>query len=214
MTNPDAFIDPALIGNAEGDQKAAGGDQAAARQRRDAAIAAQREERARLRQRPGDQPLPVGNDRPVAHAEIVLDLAGRLVARQHAAYGPGTAALSGVIDDILSRLELGISRYGQPLQPGNGRDQLHDLYEELLDASAYCKTAILERAGWRTAIVEALTAAAHLCDEGCDCDEDHLVFATAATSDEPTMIEAAPDTIARIVLRAITAQPGRAPRAT
>ena len=49
-----------------------------------------------LRHREGDQPLPVRND--------------------------SRDIQSMVIDDIRARRELGISRYGVALQPGNGRD--------------------------------------------------------------------------------------------
>lgn len=39
------------------------------------------------------------------------------------------------------RRELGIERYGTPLQYGNGRDAVLDLREELLDAYAYATQA-------------------------------------------------------------------------
>lgn len=41
------------------------------------------------------------------------------------------------------RRELGIARYGVPLQRDNGRDHLLDLREELLDAMAYAHAANL-----------------------------------------------------------------------
>ncbi len=47
--------------------------------------------------------------------------------------------------DIRYRKEQGIKKYGTPLQAGNGRDALQDLYEELLDACQYLKQAIIER---------------------------------------------------------------------
>lgn len=72
-----------------------------------------------LRQRPEDQPLPVPNDRPQ-----VADL---------------------VIADIESRRQLGVRRYGTPLQPHNGRDALRDAYEEALDLAHYLCQAIWER---------------------------------------------------------------------
>lgn len=74
-----------------------------------------------FRYRPGDQPLPVASDSPRMH-----DL---------------------VIEDVRKRMELGISRYGHPLQANNGRDALRDAYEELLDAAAYIRQAIYERDG-------------------------------------------------------------------
>lgn len=74
-----------------------------------------------LRLREGDQPLPVGNDLPVVH-ELV-------------------------IEDLRARLALGVRRYGQPLQPFNGRSALRDLYEEILDAAVYTRQAIYEVEG-------------------------------------------------------------------
>jgi hypothetical protein len=72
-----------------------------------------------LRQRPGDQPLPVPNELPTIH-----DL---------------------VMDDVHARKVLGTERYGQALQPFNGRDVLRDAYEELLDAAVYMRQAMYER---------------------------------------------------------------------
>ena len=72
-----------------------------------------------LRARPGDQPLPVPND------------------------GPDIQSL--VVADLLARRHLGIERYGTPLQPGNGRDALRDLYEELVDSVCYLKQLLVER---------------------------------------------------------------------
>lgn len=52
---------------------------------------------------------------------------------------------SQVISDIVKRREVGVKRYGTPLQPHNGRDALQDLYEELLDGVMYVKQYMLER---------------------------------------------------------------------
>lgn len=49
-----------------------------------------------------------------------------------------------VIQDIAARKELGLAKYGVPLQPFNGRNALQDLYEELLDAAKYIKQRIVE----------------------------------------------------------------------
>ena len=72
-------------------------------------------------QREGDQPMPAANDKP--------------------------AVWPIVMADMQSRYELGIKRYGTPLQPHNGRDALRDAYEEALDLAAYLRTAIFERDG-------------------------------------------------------------------
>lgn len=47
--------------------------------------------------------------------------------------------------DIDARKQVGIERYGTPLQPFNGRDPLRDLYEELLDAVMYIRQVMYER---------------------------------------------------------------------
>lgn len=54
---------------------------------------------------------------------------------------------SMVMADLETRLQVGIQRYGTPLQPNNGRDALRDLYEELLDAACYARQLIAERDG-------------------------------------------------------------------
>ena len=50
-----------------------------------------------------------------------------------------------VVADIAQRKQLGISRYGVPLQAHNGRDALQDAYEEALDLAMYLRQAIEER---------------------------------------------------------------------
>lgn len=54
--------------------------------------------------------------------------------------------INDTIDPVLlplynARREMGIVKYGTPLQRGNGRDHLVDLREELLDAVAYATAA-------------------------------------------------------------------------
>lgn len=72
-------------------------------------------------QREGDQPMPVRNGHP--------------------------AVWPIVMQDMQSRHEIGIKRYGTPLQPHNGRDMLRDAYEEVLDLAVYLRGAIYERDG-------------------------------------------------------------------
>lgn len=71
-----------------------------------------------LRQRPGDQPLPIPNDSPLIHDLVAADLE--------------------------APKQLGISRYGQALQAGNGRNALLDAYEEMLDQAVYLKQRLVE----------------------------------------------------------------------
>lgn len=49
-----------------------------------------------------------------------------------------------VITDMKDRDDWGRSKYGTPLQPFNGRNALVDLYQELLDATVYCRQMIEE----------------------------------------------------------------------
>jgi hypothetical protein len=49
-----------------------------------------------------------------------------------------------IVSDMRDRDRIGRERYGTPLTAHNGRDQLVDLYQELLDASVYARSAIAE----------------------------------------------------------------------
>lgn len=49
--------------------------------------------------------------------------------------------------DMQERDRIGRERYGVPLQPHNGRDQLKDAYAEALDLCVYMRAAIYERDG-------------------------------------------------------------------
>jgi hypothetical protein len=49
--------------------------------------------------------------------------------------------------DIRERDAFGVKKYGQRLTPGDGRDGLVDIYQELLDAVVYIRKAIYERDG-------------------------------------------------------------------
>ena len=59
---------------------------------------------------------------------------------------PGPAIWALVIQDMETRDRVGREKYGVPLQAGNGRDALLDLYQELLDAVVYTRQALEERA--------------------------------------------------------------------
>lgn len=82
--------------------------------------------------RGGDQPLPREGE-----GDVVRSLAGRLRA---------------LADKLESRRELGIQRYGKPLQLFNGRDPFRDHEEELLDSHNYAEQVRLEY----LALVEAV----------------------------------------------------------
>lgn len=50
-----------------------------------------------------------------------------------------------LIEELQQRKQLGIQRYGVPLQAHNGRDALRDALDEALDLVVYLKQAIVER---------------------------------------------------------------------
>lgn len=77
------------------------------------------------------------------------------------------------IDALDDRLKLGISRYGQPLQPANGRDAARDAWEEALDGAAYGAQVVWEQENpehtYVGAIIEALELAQNgVIDPVCD----------------------------------------------
>lgn len=80
------------------------------------------------KQRPGDQVLPLINGMRDAQSQMA--------------------------EDILERRSVGISRYGTPLQPFNGRNTILDLYEELLDAAVYARTLLTMREATREMLIE------------------------------------------------------------
>lgn len=52
--------------------------------------------------------------------------------------------LPNVIKDLKLREEVGIKRYGTPLQTHNGRNSLMDAYQEALDLAMYLKQKLME----------------------------------------------------------------------
>lgn len=76
------------------------------------------------------EPKPVKNNHP-AIADVV---ASDLLASGHVE----------IAADVMARKEFGLNKYGTALQPMNGRDQLNDLYQEILDGTKYAANAILE----------------------------------------------------------------------
>jgi hypothetical protein len=63
-----------------------------------------------------------------------------------------------LIQRMRERRALGVERYGTPLQPGNGRDNLRDALEEALDLYAYLYAEWLTHPG-EPKRAEALRAA-------------------------------------------------------
>lgn len=50
--------------------------------------------------------------------------------------------------ELAKRRDLGLARYGQPLQAHNRRDPIRDLLEECLDGMAYARQALIESPSW------------------------------------------------------------------
>lgn len=59
---------------------------------------------------------------------------------------------------LLERAEVGLRRYGKPLQAFNGRDVFRDLQEELLDGLAYSEQAKVE---WDSTLEALITLGQH-----------------------------------------------------
>ena len=110
-----------------------------------------------LRQRPGDQPLPKATDGPIMH-ELV-------------------------IEDLRKRLELGISRYGQPLQALNGRNSAQDAYDEILDLSVYARQWLVEREAL-IRVVQRLLAAQSPSDQWKAADEAMALLRSLGAQDD------------------------------
>lgn len=97
-----------------------------------------------LRARSGDQPLPTDGQQNVGTA-VIKDI------QNHPTYSPHET--ERVVADFNARIEIGIMRYGKPLQTFNGRNAVRDLYEELLDATHYAKQWHLETRDPRAQLV-------------------------------------------------------------
>lgn len=61
------------------------------------------------------QPLPISSEHPIAHEAVMRELR----------------------DSLLARLAYGVTKYGEPLRPFNGRDQSRDAWEEMIDFLVY-----------------------------------------------------------------------------
>ena len=49
-----------------------------------------------------------------------------------------------IVEDILNRKQVGLQKYGTPLQPFNNRSALQDAYEETLDLANYLRQKLEE----------------------------------------------------------------------
>lgn len=90
-----------------------------------------------------DQPPPVARpDLTPIWEQIVDDVEARYP--RPIPWEQPKSLIARVVADMRERDQLGRARYGVPLTAHNGRDQLVDLYQELLDGAAYARAAMLE----------------------------------------------------------------------
>jgi hypothetical protein len=89
----------------------------------------------------GDQSPPLSRTdlRPVWDI-VIGDVSGHLFGTS----GHDARVAHELLVDMRARDQVGRSRYGIPLTAHNGRDQVVDLYQELLDAAAYARAGIEE----------------------------------------------------------------------
>ncbi len=126
-----------------------------------------------LRHRPGDQPLPVPNDRADIQSQVIADIAARR------GVPPARVAAWGA--DVLRALKAQTGRKPSfcslssatmspsALQPHNGRDALRDLYEEMVDAVCYLKQLMVERDAARRCICSGDSTTGEDIDVRPDC---------------------------------------------
>jgi hypothetical protein len=77
------------------------------------------------------EPKPQTNNNPHVADVVAADMLSRDLP-------------AGMAADVMARKKIGMDKYGTALQPCNGRNNLNDLYQELVDAVKYTKTAYLE----------------------------------------------------------------------
>jgi len=84
------------------------------------------------------QPDPILNAEPAAWDLVREDLA----------HQDWTQDMLTLVDlDMLARDQFGLDKYGMRLQPSNGRDNLVDAYQEILDFLVYLRSELFEREG-------------------------------------------------------------------
>jgi hypothetical protein len=81
-----------------------------------------------------DQKLPIPGARLV-HQSVIDQLGDWCL---------DTRVQQAIEQGLEARLELGIRKYGRPLESDNGRDALQDAWEEVLDATVYIHQLELE----------------------------------------------------------------------
>lgn len=87
------------------------------------------------------EPEPIRNDNPETWEEVIQDY-----EKMDNWYPEGSRdeIKNEIIELMRKRNEFGRTKYGTPLQPYNGRDNLVDAVQELFDAVVYLKNEYIE----------------------------------------------------------------------
>jgi len=94
-----------------------------------------------------DQPPPIHQPSLIPVWEnVVYDFRTRYQDAVDGVDDDNKATAWNVMNDMRDRDRVGRERYGTPLTVNNGRDQLVDAYQEMLDGAVYLKAAWLEGA--------------------------------------------------------------------
>jgi hypothetical protein len=97
-----------------------------------------------------DQPPPKSNGHPAVWPMVIEYVTLMREASRLDSDNPNRPTnvdeiYTSVLADMQERHELGVKRYGVALTGFNGRNQLIDLYQELLDATVYMRAWLYER---------------------------------------------------------------------
>lgn len=84
-----------------------------------------------------DQPDPIKNSQEPLWPMVINDIS------EHS-FEYGVELASKLIEDAKERHEVGVKRYGTPLQAFNGRKPIVDAYQEALDLLVYTKQGLME----------------------------------------------------------------------
>lgn len=84
------------------------------------------------------QVMPSTSTSPKVVDLVIADMVNRFSDRTH------IIACAKVCNALKARAEVGFVRYGTYLQPNNGRDQLLDGYQEILDCMKYIRCYMYE----------------------------------------------------------------------
>ena len=90
-----------------------------------------------------EQAPPVANEHPPSWPMLLSRLSDRGLPSRYVPE-PTEDVMERFVQDMQARHELGVARYGVPLQPFNGRDPFLDAYQEALDQMVYLMSALYE----------------------------------------------------------------------